>query len=63
MKIAFKEAKETKYWLLLCKHLPEYPNPEKLIDKIDSIIKIISSIILSSKAKSKKLRIKDGDIR
>lgn len=27
MKISAKESEETKYWLLLCKHSENYPNP------------------------------------
>ncbi len=49
MKIAAKECEETKYWLLLCKHADNYPTNEILIDKINSIQKIVSKIISSSK--------------
>jgi four helix bundle protein len=48
-KIAAKEADETQYWLLLCKESPRYPDPGKLLDDIETIIKIISKIISSSK--------------
>jgi four helix bundle protein len=51
VKIAAKEADETEYWILLCKHSKNYPNPELLIDKIESINKILSKIISSSKRK------------
>ena len=49
-KIAAKEADETEYWLLLCKELQHYPDPEKLLEDLHSIIKIISKIISSSKS-------------
>src|SRR5579872_6309814 len=45
MKIAAKEADETEYWLLLCKNNSSYPNPDALLEKIDSINKILSKII------------------
>lgn len=50
MKIAAKEADETEYWLLLCKNNSSYPNPDDLIAQIDSIHKILSKIISSSKS-------------
>ncbi|MFN8334033.1 MAG: four helix bundle protein [Cyclobacteriaceae bacterium] len=49
-KIAAKEADEAQYWLLLCKESPHYPDPGKLIDDLQIIIKIISKIISSSKS-------------
>lgn len=49
-KIAAKEADETEYWLLLCKESEHYPDPEKLLDELQSIIRIISKIISSSKS-------------
>ncbi|MGP8214309.1 MAG: four helix bundle protein [Bacteroidia bacterium] len=52
MKIAAKEADETEYWLLLCKNNPNYPNPDNLLLQIDSINKILSKIISSSKSKN-----------
>jgi four helix bundle protein len=48
MKIAAKEAEETEYWLLLCKHSKNYPDCTKLLEKIKPIIKIISKIIGTS---------------
>jgi four helix bundle protein len=33
MKISAKEADETEYWLLLCKHSKGYPFNEPLLDK------------------------------
>ena len=49
MKIAVKEADETDYWLLLCKNSKGYPNSDHLLKKLDSIIKILSKIIGTSK--------------
>lgn len=49
MKIAVKEADETEYWLLLCKHSKSYPANEALLSKVSEIIRIISKIISTSK--------------
>lgn len=49
MKIAAKEADETEYWLLLCKQSAGYPDCEVLLSKLNSIIKILSKIIATSK--------------
>jgi four helix bundle protein len=49
MKIASKEAEETEYWLLLCKFSPSYPKNEKLIPNVNELLKLLSSIITSSK--------------
>lgn len=49
MKIASKEADETEYWLLLCKFSKNYPSNELLLEKIASIIKVLSKSIGSSK--------------
>lgn len=49
-KIAAKEADETEYWLLLCKESPQYPSPENLLEELQSIIRVTSKIISSSKA-------------
>jgi four helix bundle protein len=49
MKMAAKEAEETKYWLFLCKDSKWYPDPVLLIDKIQVIIKILNKIITTSK--------------
>lgn len=51
MKIAAKEADETDYWYLLCKMSKDYPNPDHLKEKLQSIINIISKIISTSKSK------------
>jgi four helix bundle protein len=50
MKIAAKEADETEYWLLLCKHSPSYPFNEELLEKAGELIKILTKIISSSKS-------------
>ena len=49
MKIAAKEADETAYWLTLCELSTNYPKNEKLKEKLQSIINILSKIISSSK--------------
>jgi four helix bundle protein len=49
MKIAYKEAEETKYWLELCMQSKNYTNPDKLLVDIVSILKILGKIISSSK--------------
>ncbi|HBC02715.1 MAG: four helix bundle protein [Aequorivita sp.] len=52
-KIAAKEADETEFWLKLCTASKHFPNPsEKLFSELDSIIKIISKIISTSKNKN-----------
>lgn len=49
LKVAAKEADETAYWLLLCKYSKNYPYDDTLANKINSIIKVLSKIISSSK--------------
>ena len=49
LKLAAKEANETEYWLQLCKHAPEYPEPVGLLGDITSINKVLNKIIGSSK--------------
>ncbi|WP_298650738.1 four helix bundle protein [uncultured Proteiniphilum sp.] len=48
-KIAAKEADETEYWLMLCKHAEDYLFDEILFDKLKEIQKIINKIIYTSK--------------
>jgi len=48
-KIAAKEAEETEYWLLPCKHSKNYPTNEDLLTKIIGLKKLIKSIIYTSK--------------
>jgi four helix bundle protein len=49
LKIAAKEADETDYFLQLCKFAKTYPFDQVLEDKLQSIIKVLSKIISSSK--------------
>jgi four helix bundle protein len=49
MKIAYKEGEETRYWLELCQQSESYPNPNDLLDKVESILKVLGKIISSSK--------------
>lgn len=49
MKLAAKEAEETKYWLSLCIKSDHYPNPDNLLEKLQVIIKVLSKIITSAK--------------
>lgn len=49
MKLAAKEADETDYWLLLCKHSDKLPDSTHLLIKLESIQKVLSKIIASSK--------------
>jgi four helix bundle protein len=49
MKLAAKEADETDYWLLLCKHSDKLPDSSHLLSKLESIQKVLSKIIASSK--------------
>jgi len=48
-KIAAKEVDESKYWIMLCKHSKNYPDPLILIEELTSISKIINRIIATSK--------------
>src|ERR1017187_9510633 len=50
LKIAAKEADESEYWLLLCKQSKNYPDSSNLLNKTESIIKVLSKIISSSKS-------------
>ena len=52
IKIAAKEADETEYWLMLCRDSKNYPDCDELLTQIQSIIKVISKIIASSKSSS-----------
>jgi four helix bundle protein len=49
LKISAKEADEVEYFLSLCKESPTYPYQEGLIEAVQSIIKVLSKIISSSK--------------
>jgi four helix bundle protein len=49
LKLAAKEADETEYWLLLCKHSKALPDSTLLLSKLESIQKVLSKIIASTK--------------
>ena len=49
MKIAYKEAEESEYWLMLCKKSPSYPFSEELLEQVLVIKKVIGKIIVSSR--------------
>ncbi len=57
MKIAAKEARETLYWLLICKHAKNYPLPQPLLDKLAEIRRLISAILFSSKKQGPLMRL------
>jgi len=52
LKIAAKEADETKYWLLLCDRSENYPDTKNYLIELESIIKVLSKIISTSKIKT-----------
>jgi four helix bundle protein len=52
LKIADKEADETGYWLLLCKHAPTYPTSLELLERHTELKKILGKIIANSKGRS-----------
>lgn len=49
MKIATKEASETKYWLLICERSESYPFDQKLMDMVEQISKVLSRILATTK--------------
>ncbi len=49
LKVAAKEAGETQYWLLLCESSKDYPAPIGLSDKLESLNRLLGSIISSAK--------------
>ena len=52
LKISYKEAEETEYWLLLCQAAEVYPSPsEELMSLLHSIQKLLGRIISTSKGK------------
>jgi four helix bundle protein len=53
MKIAYKEAEETKYWLEICKESKNYPDCIELLNEIEIILKITGKILSSSYSKRK----------
>ena len=52
IKIAAKEADETQYWLLLCDYAANYPDCKVLLDKLETLTKIIGKILYTSKRKT-----------
>ncbi len=50
-KIAAKEGEETEYWLLLCLYSKAYPDTKQLLEKIESLNRMIGKIISTSKRK------------
>jgi len=52
IKIAAKEIEETEYWLLLCEAAPGYPFEKTLMEKLQSIKRIVNRIIITSKTGS-----------
>ena len=49
VKVAAKEASETRFWLKLCKHSGELPYEEGLLEELRSIRNILSSIIIKAR--------------
>ena len=49
IKIAAKEASETRYWLLLRKKAKGFPDTESLVTECESLGKILSKIIVTTK--------------
>ncbi|HEK21174.1 MULTISPECIES: four helix bundle protein [unclassified Mucilaginibacter] len=47
-KVAYKEAEETRYWLMLCEKAPSYPFDNSMLEDIQSIIKVLGKIISST---------------
>lgn len=51
VRIAQKEGEETEYWLEICKHSKNYPDCDKLIEELKSILKIINKIVSTTHRK------------
>lgn len=51
MKVASKGAEEMEYWLELCDFAKNYPKPGKLLSDVESILKVLTKIIASSRLK------------
>jgi four helix bundle protein len=49
LKVASKEANQTEYWLELCEFAGNYPKSGNLPSQLESILKVLSKIISSSK--------------
>lgn len=48
-KLAYKEAEETEYWLMICKHAKNYSFDPIMLYDIQAIIKVLGKIISSTK--------------
>jgi four helix bundle protein len=53
LKISAKEADEAFYWLSLCEQSKNYPSSKSLLAELESISKVLSKIIATSKNKSR----------
>lgn len=51
LKIAAKEADETQYWLLLCKHSKKFPDCNLLLVKLEEIQKVLNKILHTANTK------------
>ena len=49
IKLAYKEAMETRYWLELCMNSASYLKPVALLFDLEVILKVLGKIIISSK--------------
>jgi four helix bundle protein len=49
IKIGAKEAEETQFWLLLCQYAESYPDCKNLLNKLQSISKVLTRIISTTK--------------
>lgn len=56
MKLAAKEAEETRYWLELCRSSEHYPSPVSLLPDLDQIQKLLTSIIHTSKKNRSRMK-------
>ena len=45
IKIAYKEAEETKYWLQLCQESNNYPSTKSLLQESEVILKVLGKIL------------------
>lgn len=49
IKVAAKEADETQYWLIICRHVKSLPDCMHLFEKLEELQKILNAILGSSK--------------
>ena len=54
MKLAAKEADESRFWLKLCKYTEELPHEEGLLDDLYEISSVLSAIIIKSRQNARK---------